>query len=232
MIMILALYCYSTSVSHYTSQMGRPTRKWDNRTFTNRGDVSNDTAPLAVWDPTYLHLLPAVYVLNAVAIDTSLAGDTNLTLLGPYGAGDAEVEIIRCRKTVYVPAPYVGLLLSTDLSPAQAWNRLCGVIVDAATTAACRPIIAWLHDAIVRSGLNTHSALVVPNPSAPLPDTILLQHRHQIIISHLSGLKPSINGAAGSRTEETVGEVVVDPREMRLENKRFRYKKENKGAAE
>ena len=73
---------------------------------------------------------------------------------------------------------------------------------------------------------------MVPNPSAPLPYTILLQHRHQIIISHLSGLEPSINGAAGSRTEETVGEVVVDPREMRLENKRFRYKKENKGAAE
>ena len=75
------------------------------------------------------------------AIDTSLAGEPNVTLLGPYGAEDAEVEIICCRKTVYVPAPYVGLLLSADISPVEAWNRLRGAILDAAAKAACRPII-------------------------------------------------------------------------------------------
>ena len=63
-------------------------------------------------------------MLSAATIDTSLSGDSNLTLLGRYGAGDAGVEIIRCRKTVYVPAPYVGLLLSTDISLVEAWNRL------------------------------------------------------------------------------------------------------------
>ena len=62
-------------------------------------------------DPTYLHFALAVYAPRAAAIDTSLSGDANVTLLGTYGAGDAGVEIIRCRKTVYVPAPYVGLLL-------------------------------------------------------------------------------------------------------------------------
>ena len=81
-------------VSHYTSQMGRPSRKWDDRTFANRGDVSYSIAPLVVWDPTYLHLAPIVYVPSAAAIDTSLAGNPNVTLLGPYGAGDAGVEII------------------------------------------------------------------------------------------------------------------------------------------
>ena len=58
-----------------------------------------------MWDPTYLHLALDVYVPIAAAIDTSLAGDANITLLGPYGAGDAGVEIICCRNTVYVPAP-------------------------------------------------------------------------------------------------------------------------------
>ena len=86
----------------------------------NRGDVSYGTVPLAVWDLTYLHITLAVYVPSAAAIDTSLAGNYNVTILGPYGAGDAVVEIIRCCKTVYVPAPYVGLLLSADLSPVEA----------------------------------------------------------------------------------------------------------------
>ena len=98
------------SVSHYASRMGRPASKWDDRTFANRGGVSYGTAPLAVWDTTYLHLAPAVYVPRATDIYTSLAGDPNVTLLGPYGAGYTGVKIIRCRKTLYVLAPYVGLL--------------------------------------------------------------------------------------------------------------------------
>ena len=69
--------------------MVRPASKWDDRTFANQGDVSYSTLPLAVWEPTYLHLAPAIYVPSAVAIDTSLAGYPNVTLLGPYGAGDA-----------------------------------------------------------------------------------------------------------------------------------------------
>ena len=106
------------------SWMGRPARQWDNRTFENQGDVSYGTAPLAVWDPTYLQLDPAVYVPSAAAIYTSLAGYPNVTLLGLYGAGDAGGEIICGHKTVYVPAPYVGLLLSDNLTPAETWNRL------------------------------------------------------------------------------------------------------------
>ena len=69
--------------------MGRHASKWDNRMFANWGDVSYGTVPLAVWDPTYLHLAPSVYVPSAAYIDTYLAGDPNVTLLGPYGAGDA-----------------------------------------------------------------------------------------------------------------------------------------------
>ena len=212
--------------------MGRPASKWDNRTFTNRLDVAYGTAPLAVWDPTYLHLALVIYVPSAAAIDTSLAGDPNITLLGPYDAGDAGGEIICCRKTVYVSAPYVVLLLRNDLSLVEAWNRLRGAIIDAAAEAACRPMIDWLHAAIVRSGPNAHSALVVPNPSEPLPDALLLQHRHRLLLIHLPGLDPSINRVVGTHISETVGDVVVELREMRLENKRVQYKKENKGAAE
>ena len=75
------------------------------------------TAPLAQWDPTYLRLATAVHVPSAAMIDTEIAGDANLKMLGPYGVGDAGVESVRCRKTVYIHAPYVGLLLSSDLTP-------------------------------------------------------------------------------------------------------------------
>ena len=173
-----------------------------------------------MWDPTYLHLALAVYVLSAAAIDTSLSCDSSITLLGPYGAGDAGVEIIRCHKTVYVPTPYVGLLLCADLILVEAWNCLRGAIFDAAAEAACQPLINWLRATIVQSCPNTHSALIVPEPSAPLPYELLLQHHHWLLLSHLPGIDLSINQVAVTRITETGGQVAVELRETRLENKR------------
>ena len=161
-------------------------------------------------------------------IDAAIAGDTKLKMLGPYGAGDAGVESIRCRKTVYVPAPYVGLLLSSDLTPVEAWQCLRGAIVNAAAEDACKPIVNWLQAALVRSGPNALSALRVPDPSAPLPDALLLQHRHRLLLGHLPGLDPRINRAAGTRIAEMVGEVAVELRETRLENKHIRERKEQR----
>ena len=197
-------------VSHYASWMVRQPCQWDNRTFANYGDVSYGTAPLENWDPTYLHLDPAVYVPSAANINTSLDGDANLKLLGPYEVGDAGVEIICCRKKLYFPAPYAGLWLGANLNLVEAWNRLQGDISDAAAEDACRPLIDWIHVAIVRGGPNTYSALVVPKPSPPLPDALLLQHCHRLMLNHLPGLDPSISQAAGTRIAKTVREMAVE----------------------
>ena len=143
------------SVSNYTRRMVTPPCQWDVGNFANRGDMSYGTAPLANWDPTYLHLSPDVYVPSAAAIDTSLSGDANLTLLGPYGVVDAGAEIIRCCKTVYIPAPYVGLLLGTNLTLIEACNCLRGDIVKATAEDAYRPLIEWICAAIVRAGPDT-----------------------------------------------------------------------------
>ena len=53
-----------------------------------------------------------------------------------------------------------------------------------------------------------------------------------MLLSHLPGLDLSINQAAGTCIAETVGEVAVELRETRLENKRVRDKKNNKDAKE
>ena len=68
--------------------MGRPLCQWDNKTFANHDDVSYGTAPLENWDPTYLHLAPAVHMPSVAAIDASTfpAGYT-LSPDAAYGGG-------------------------------------------------------------------------------------------------------------------------------------------------
>ena len=51
---------------------------------------------------------------------------------------------------------------------------------------------------------------MVPETSAPLPDELLLQHRHHLLLIHLTGLYPSINRAVGTRIAKTVREVALE----------------------
>ena len=123
---------------------------------------------------------------------------------------------------MYVPAHYVGLLLSEDLTPVKAWQCLRGAIVNIAVEEACHPIVDWLRAALTRSGPDAFSTLVVPDPYTPLLGALLLEHRHRLLLGHLSRLDPSINRATGTHIAETVEEVAVELRETRLENKRVR----------
>ena len=116
-------------------------------------------------------------------------------------------------------------MLGADLIPVEGWNRLRGAIVDAAADKACRPLIDWIRAAIVRAGPDTYSALVVPEPSATLPDALLIQHLYRLLLSHLPGLDPIINQATGTCIAKTVRGVAVEIQETRLENKRVCEKK-------
>ena len=98
--------------------------------------------------------------------------------------------------------------------------------------AVCQPFIDWLSATIVRSVPNTYSALVVPDPSAPLTDALLLQHRHRLLLRHLLCLDPIINRASWTRIAETVREVAVELRDTRLKNKGIWDRKDNKGVAD
>ena len=118
------------------------------------------------------------------------------------------------------------------MTPVEAWQRLRGAIVDAAAEDACRPIVDWLQAALVRSGPDALSTLMVLDPSAPLPNALLLEHHHRLLLGHLPGLDPSINCAAGIRISETVGKVEVELCETCLDNKRVRKRMEHNGAAE
>ena len=75
------------SVSHYASRMGRPLCCWDDENFANRGDMTYCTAPLAQWDLAYLHLAPVVHILSETVINTTIARDLDLKMLGTLRSG-------------------------------------------------------------------------------------------------------------------------------------------------
>ena len=62
----------------------------------------------------------------------------------PFTPANADVETLRVCKTIYLPSPFFSIFLERDLTPAEAWKRLCDDIMDRGQEVYCRTIIDWI----------------------------------------------------------------------------------------
>jgi hypothetical protein len=102
--------------------MGLPATPFDNVALAFLGDlVQHQAPPSVIWKGTNFHVLtPQVRVPTTLMMDQFLAAVPNDTMLGPYQDGDAGTEIIRTRRTMFLPPKYVSLFIDRSLTPREA----------------------------------------------------------------------------------------------------------------
>ena len=138
-------------VSSYAPQMGMPTSPWDDLSFALKGKVTCGAVMCANWMTDRLHQIGVtVHAPMAQEIDDALAADPDIYLMGHFVADDTNLDSIHVRKTIYLAAPFVGILRERDLTPAKAWSCLRGSIVNASTMVGFRLTIDWLQVALTR----------------------------------------------------------------------------------
>ena len=59
----------------------------------------------------------AHYVTMSAATDTDLSAKPNTLLLGLFNSGDANVNAVQVCWAVYVPSPFMPIMLAGDLTP-------------------------------------------------------------------------------------------------------------------
>ena len=159
----------------------------------------------------------------AQAIYAALSYGFEIYLLGPFATNAPDVDTIRIRKTIYLPALFVGIFLERDLAPVDAWSRLNSAIVDAGAMVHCQTIIDLLFVALTRkSGEDQTSPLETPQPTAPLADGKLMRHHHQTLTHHLPRLNPLLQHVQGSLIAMHSREVAVEMRQDREEKAKVR----------
>ena len=79
-----------------------------------------------------------------LAIDTVQADNPDTDLLGPFYSTDTNVEPLLIRKTIYLPAPFVGIFLRRYLMLVESCTRLHSAIVDRGLEVDCCYIIDWI----------------------------------------------------------------------------------------
>ncbi len=209
-------------------RMGMPATVWDNSMYIQKGDLHHNQSVMIQWLDNYFHQVNnQIRVPTAAAIDTTLAGDANLQIIGPYNQNDADTELIRVRRTVYVPPAYVSIFLASPLTPRQAWDRVRGQIVVDNREVACAALVDFLRAALTTSQPNQPPLLALAiAPTAPVADAVLLNHRRRILESDFPQLNQNLAGLQQTEIAQSLNTYINDERDraeqLRLEKERER----------
>jgi hypothetical protein len=154
-------------------------------------------------------------------------------VLGPYAQGEAGTELVKVRRTCFVPPKYVGMFLGDPLTPREAWERVRGQIVIDGKEDACRALGKYLQVAFTRSAAQGESLLTLNEmPTAPLADALLLEHRQRILVEDFPELSQEVEGHQQDQIAISIGELVRDNQAAREEARREKQREKSKGIHE
>ena len=209
----------------FHTRMGMPPTQWDDAMFCQKGDLFHNQAQLVFWLQEYFHQLNGqVRVGSRAAIDTALAGDPAAELLGPFAAVDADTELVRVRRTCFVPPAFVPAFLASQLTPKEAWQQVGSRIINENREADCVALLDFLRVAMTRSGVGQLSSLAVQAPTAPVADAVLLSHRRRIIERDFPALNAALPQLQQNLIAQELSVLVADNRTARVEDEIRRQK--------
>ena len=139
-----------------------------------------------------------------------LSADPDTNLLGTFLSTGGNMKPLYICKNFYIPTPFVRLFVEHYLTTVEAWNRLCGAIIDGGLEVGCRPIINWLRvDLTLKTG-DEKPPLAMLQPTMLLENGDLLRHQHNMLTRQLPGLDNALQRVQGLLIVNRIGEVAVE----------------------
>jgi hypothetical protein len=137
-------------LSRYEAMIDQPT-PFDNQLHAFIGDSSNGQPPITIIMPTnFLHAANVVQVPTVAKLQQLMQDDPDAQSVGPFAAGDDDIEPVHVRKCLWIPNRYALLVFGDGVSPRLAWERIYPVVLAEAHDTECQDLIDWLGVAITR----------------------------------------------------------------------------------
>jgi len=155
-------------LTRHESRLGQAPTGYDNVGLGFYGDVINGQAPSTVVIPdAWFNQTAVVQVPTHGLLAQEFAADPQLEVLGPYQAGQPDVQPVTTRQIILVPNVYATPFLTAGLTPRAAYQVLHGMVHQAGHEVACEPLLDWLRATLTkRGGANPQPVTYVP-PAAP-----------------------------------------------------------------
>ena len=134
--------------------------------------------------------------------------DPNTLLLHSFDAGDDDVYAVRVQWAIYVPPPFVSIMMTGDLTPMQDCTILRAAIIFAGKQVDCHALVNWLRVALVPRAVDQRLTLLPQDPTSPLYDANLLLHRYRLLIQNLNGIKLELAHTQDTLIAANIGDLV------------------------
>ena len=116
------------------------------------GDLNyNNGFNVVIQDTLFRQINNNVLVPTVTDILTTIAADSNATMLGPFNQGDQMVVTCRTRRIVPISFAYVGLFLATVVTPCHHFKSIYPVIQADGNDAACEALTRYFQVGITHS---------------------------------------------------------------------------------
>ena len=209
--------------------MGLPATTWDDQMYIQKGELYRNQSQMVTCSPAYFRqVAAAIRVPTREAIDTAYAGDRDAVYLGPFADGEAGTELIRIRRTCYVPPAYVPMFVEGSMSPRMAWETVVQHIYAEGCQAACAALVDYIRGSLTRSAANALPLLCIAPPQVPLADRVLLEHRHRILERDFPVMNQALPRLQQNANATQLGRLVADNHASREEADLRRIQAEEK----
>ena len=155
------------------------------------GDVRGRIPPrLVLWPEQAFLQTDALNVPTYNALDTIFAADPNVEMAGPFANGAAGTTAITTLKMMYLPPKYIEHVLTTQLTPREAWVTLSPILRSEPlqTQEDCRPLLNWLAATCTKYDEAIDIPITRVTLRVPEPLTSGLQdHFHEVLTRDLPG---------------------------------------------
>jgi len=204
-------------VDKVESQMGRPDHRLTGNMLVQYGELMGNNQPAILHLPdNAFNVAAAVRVPTAAAIETAVAGDPDITVMGPFADNDAASEVVRCRHITVVPPPFVSALLARkDYSAVEVWQIVHPMCVAKGWEESCAPFLNFIRCAMTCSVQGDPPLVARELPPPILLDAEMVERRDRIIRTDFPFLNPALSGLQNNQVAQHLGAIRQDFREHR-----------------
>ena len=157
-------------ISRYPITLQGDPEPWDGNNYAILGNAAHQQVAIVPWTVENSNREPNnLRVLTDQALVQYLAGHPNAQTVGPYEANEDNVMEIRTRYSMIIPHRYVSLVLNTNLTPRQAWDRIYPALTRDNKVDECRPLLNFLKAALTLHAPNNVQAVAREWPVLPRP---------------------------------------------------------------
>ena len=113
-----------TAITHWMNSLAHRDPSIHDKLFAIKGELINNHSHVVEVDKGVFNIpTTAVHIPTTAAILAAIAADPNITEMGPYAAGDANVDTVKVRKICPVPHKLGACSFTTKRSPGKCISR-------------------------------------------------------------------------------------------------------------